>query len=206
MMLPGAALNAQEDDSAWLQTLLLGLETFTADVRQLLTESTGSILEESRILFMLRRPSGFDWETLEPFPELIVTDGQSLWNYQPDLLQLTIEDWNIDQSELAAQLLNGRVDQVATQYRITGSPVGDDGVEFMLYPLDPASLYQQVSLYFERGEPESILLISTNGQRTYWEFLNRQINPVLAPDQFIFVAPDDEFLDVIDNRSTTQYE
>jgi outer membrane lipoprotein carrier protein len=201
MVLQISSGHAQDDDSGWLQSLLLDLETFKADVRQLVTESTGSILEESRILFMLRRPDGFYWETLDPFPELIVTDGVSLWNYQPDLLQLTIADWDIDQSELAAQLLSGRIDQVATEYRITGNLVGADGVEFMLYPLDPASLYQQVALYFENGEPDSILLISTNGQRTFWEFLNREVNPQLTLDQFIFEAPNDEFLDVIDNRS-----
>ncbi|WP_169792283.1 outer membrane lipoprotein chaperone LolA [Pseudohongiella spirulinae] len=202
MLLTLSVMPSQAQDSEKLQTLLADLQTFRADVRQLVMESSGSILEESHILFMLQRPDGFYWETLEPFPELIVTDGQWLWNYQPDLLQLTIDDWDSDQSELAAQLLSGRVDEVAEQYSINAVPIADGGMEFVLQPLDPASLYQQVTLYFEGGEPESILLVNTNGQRTFWEFNNRQVNLALAPQQFVFQTPDDEMLEVIDNRST----
>ena len=154
---------------------------------------------------MLKRPDGFYWETLEPFPELIVTDGESLWNYQPDLLQLTIDDWQTDQSELAAQLLGGQINAVAESYAIEAVAIeGQPGsAEFYLTPLDPSSLYERVTLYFENREPASILLVSTNGQRTLWEFYNRQVNLSLASDQFVFPVPDDEFLDVIDNRSQT---
>ena len=187
-----------------LRSLLTDMETFRADVRQLVLESSGSVLEESSILFMLQRPDGFYWETLEPFPEVIVTDGVSLWNYQPDLLQLTIQDWNVDESELAAQLLSGHIDKVVTEYAISVSPVGEQGLEFILIPRDPASLYQQVTLYFETGEPASILLVNTNGQRTFWEFNNRQINGEMAADQFEFQPPDDDFLDIIDNRTINQ--
>jgi outer membrane lipoprotein carrier protein len=202
LLLLQTALPVQAQDSEKLQVLLADLQTFQADVRQLVMESSGSILEESQILFMLQRPDGFYWETLEPFPELIVTDGNSLWNYQPDLLQLTIDDWDADQSELAAQLLSGKVDEVAEQYSINAVPVTDGGMEFVLQPLDPASLYQQVTLYFEEGQPESILLVNTNGQRTFWEFNNRQINLPLSSQQFVFQAPDDDMLEIIDNRST----
>jgi len=196
---------ASADDTALLQTMLSDLSTFRADVRQLVMESSGSVLEESQILFMLKRPDGFYWETLEPFPELIVTDGESLWNYQPDLLQLTIDDWQTDQSELAAQLLGGQIDAVAESYAIEAVAIdGQPGsAEFYLTPLDPSSLYERVTLYFENREPASILLVSTNGQRTLWEFHNRQVNLSLAADQFVFPVPDDEFLDVIDNRSQT---
>lgn len=184
-----------------LTGLLEDLTTFKADVRQLITESSGGVLEESDILFMLRRPHGFYWETLAPFPELIVTDGQSLWNYQPDLLQLTIEDWDPAESELSAQLLSGETHTIAEEYLIDAVAVDSGGWEFVLRPLDPASLYERVMLYFSDDMLESILLVNTNGQRTLWEFFNREANQPLDESVFTFEPPDDEFLDVIDNRS-----
>lgn len=193
---------SQADEAVEQLTALLdGFTGFRASVRQLITESSGGVLEESRILFMMQRPNGFYWETLEPFPELIVTDGVSLWNYQPDLYQLTIEDWRAEQTELAAQLLAGRTADVAEQYDIRATPVDANGVEFLLTPRDNASLYSQVLIYFEAGELETILLMSSNGQRTYWEFLDREIDPPLTSSQFVFEPPADEELDVIDNRS-----
>lgn len=190
------------EDLRILDDQLSNLQTFRADVRQLIVESTGGVLEESDILFMLKRPHGFYWETLQPFPELIVTDGKTLWNYQPDLLQLSIENWDASRSELAAQLLSGNTQAIAEEYRVSAVPVNGSDWEFMLYPNDPASLYQQVSLYFEQGELVSILLINTNGQRTFWEFNNREVNIELDASQFTFETPDDEFLDIVDKRET----
>ncbi len=203
LLAPRASAAAQETVTAVerLSGLLADLNTLRADVRQLITESSGGVLEESDILFMLKRPHGFYWETQAPFPELIVTDGATLWNYQPDLLQLTIEDWNPDESELAAQLLGGETDAIADQYSIDAVPVSDNDWEFVLRPLDPGSLYERVMLYFVDGLLESILLINTNGQRTLWEFYNRQVNEPIEDTVFIFEAPEDDFLDVIDNRS-----
>lgn len=193
-------------DAARLTDLLADLQSFRADVRQLITESSGGVLEESDILFMLRRPHGFYWETQAPFPELIVTNGTTLWNYQPDLLQLTIEDWDPSESELSAQLLGGETDAIADEYHIEAVPVADNDWEFVLRPRDPASLYERVIVFFADDLLESILLINTNGQRTLWEFYNRQVNEPIDDAVFHFETPDDDSLDVIDNRSPANDE
>ena len=203
---PANAPQGSVTEADRLAGLLADLTTFRADVRQLITESSGGVLEESDILFMLKRPHGFYWETLAPFPELIVTNGDTLWNYQPDLLQLTIDDWNPDESELAAQLLGGETQAIADDYSIEAVPVSATDWEFVLRPLDPASLYERVMLYFADNLLESILLINTNGQRTLWEFFDHQVNEPIADAVFTFDPPDDEFLDVIDNRSATDDE
>ncbi|MDP2283920.1 MAG: outer membrane lipoprotein chaperone LolA [Pseudohongiella sp.] len=204
---PDVASEAQAEQPALsaedqLHALLANLQTFRSDVRQLIVENTGGVLEESDILFMLKRPHGFYWETLNPFPELIVTDGDTLWNYQPDLLQLSIEDWDASRSELAAQLLSGNTAAIVEQYSVSAIPVSTSDWEFLLYPKDPASLYEQVSLYFEQNELVSILLINTNGQRTFWEFNNREVNIALDSSLFVFETPDDDFLDIVDKRET----
>jgi outer membrane lipoprotein carrier protein len=181
-----------------LGLLLGGLETFQADVRQLIIESSGGILEESTILFKLKRPNGFYWETVAPFPELIVTNGTTLWNYQPDLLQVTIESWSIDDSELAAQLLNGRIEEVQEEYDISWGLVNTDSSwEFLLEPKDETSPYSRVTLFFGSELLDSIHIDSGNGQRTFWEFENRQINLPLSDSEFTFEPPED--IDVIDN-------
>lgn len=191
-----------QDESAEKLTQLLGnIDTFQADVRQLIIESTGGLLEESEIRFMLKQPDGFYWETLAPFPELIVTDGTTLWNYQPDLLQVTIEPWDVSESELAAQLLNGRIEEIKQDYVITGGAVRDNqDFEFVLVPLDEASLYDRVTIYFTGEMLTSIHVDNGSGQRTFWEFFNNELNAPLADEVFVFVPPDD--IDVIDNTAS----
>lgn len=181
-----------------LEALLGDIETFQADVRQLIIESSGGVLEESIIRFKLKRPDGFYWETLEPYPELIVTDGKVLWNYQPDLLQVTIEPWDASQSELAAQLLNGRIEEIRRDYQIEGHSVRDgEAWEFFLVPVDDASLYERVTLYFRGDRLDSIHVDSGNGQRTLWEFFNHKLDEPLDDEEFRFTPPDD--VEVIDN-------
>jgi outer membrane lipoprotein carrier protein len=191
---------AQDDSAAQLTELLSGIETLQADVRQLIVESTGGVLEESEIKFMLKRPNGFYWETLNPYPELVVTDGRSLWNYQPDLLQVSIEDWEAERSELAAQLLNGNIAEIEADYFINGGRIGSGNTwEFVLEPVDPASLYERVTLYFRDQRLDSIHIDNGNGQRTFWEFFEHRFNESLEDSIFVFNIPDD--IEVIDNRS-----
>jgi outer membrane lipoprotein carrier protein len=195
-----STVHAQDEAAVQLNGLLSNIQTFQADVRQLIVESTGGVLEESFIKFKLKRPDGFYWETLEPYPELIVTDGATLWNYQPDLLQVTIEDWESERSELAAQLLNGRIDEIEADYFITGGDIGNGSAwEFVLEPVDPASLYERVTLYFREGRLDAIHVDNGNGQRTFWEFFEHILDEPLADDVFLFVAPED--IEVLDNRS-----
>lgn len=196
-----SAVHAQDEAAEQLDGLLSGIQTFQADVRQLIVESTGGVLEESFITFKLKRPDGFYWETLEPYPELIVTDGTTLWNYQPDLLQVTIEDWESERSELAAQLLSGRMDEIEADYFITGGDIGNGSAwEFVLEPVDPASLYERVTLYFRDGRLDSIHVDNGNGQRTFWEFFDHILDEQLADEVFVFTAPED--IEVLDNRAT----
>ena len=193
----GAAV-AQQEPADKLEELLGGIDTIQTDVRQLIMESTGGVLEESEIKFKLKRPDGFYWETIAPYPELIVTDGVTLWNYQPDLLQVTIESWDAARSELAAQLLSGRMDEIRADFTIAGGGVRDgEAWEFILEPLDNASLYRRVTLYFTAAQLTSIHVDNGNGQRTFWEFFNHEINIPLADELFLFTPPAD--IDVIDN-------
>lgn len=203
--LPAAAV--AESDAAALEALLADIDTLQSDVRQVIVEADGDVLEESRIRFLLKRPDGFYWETVEPWPELIVTDGETLWHYQPDLWQLTIDDWEQDESELAAHLLSGRFGRLSEDYTVQSHPASTSAQRsFVLEPLDPGSVYEQLQLYFEKGRLASIDVDQTNGQRTMWEFNDVVVNEPVDDAQFRFELPEDvdrDLLDVMDNRDAT---
>ena len=191
--------NAQSIAVDDLKVLLGEIESVSADVVQLIVESDGGILEESNIQMYLKKPNGFYWETLSPFPELIVTNGTLLWNYQPDLDQVVIEEWDSSRSELAAQLLSGRTENLATEYSIEALTDEDVGTaEFELTPKASDSVYRTISINFQAGELDMIYLNSKNGQQTVWQFENIEHNQKLADGLFEFVPP--AGIDVIENR------
>lgn len=181
-----------------LSANLSEMMSLSADVEQLIIEADGGVLEESRIRMLLKRPDGFSWETLEPFPELLVTNGIWLWNYQPDLDQVVIEPWNRDESELAAQLLGGETDALADEYEIAVlTSESRDIAEFILTPRESANINRRVSLSFASNRLDSIVIEARNGQRTVWRFVNVVLNPEIPDEAFEFKVP--EGIEVIEN-------
>ena len=181
---------AQQEALTRLNSLLANINSLTADVVQLIVESDGGILEESNIKMLLKKPNGFYWETITPYQELIVTNGIKLWNYQPDLEQVVIEDWDVSKSELAAQLLSGKTENLDSQYIIEElSNTNNDSQEFVLTPVDADSIYTQISINFITSELDLIYLNSRNGQQTVWRFDAIARNQILEDSLFDFQPP-----------------
>ncbi len=188
---------AQETAIAALDTRLNGVQTMSADVTQLILESDGAVLEESSIRMHLKKPGGFYWETLTPFPELVVTDGKTLWNYQPDLEQVVIEDWNSDRSQLAAQLLSGDTSALQADYVVSWEGEDKSLTVFNLLPLDSESVYSDIAIHFNDRTLDMIHLESKNGEQTVWQFNNVERNHPLEDQLFNFQPPDG--VEVIEN-------
>ena len=181
---------AQTPAIAALDALLGETRTMSAEVSQVIVESDGGILEESEIVMHMKRPDGFYWETLTPFPELVVTNGEQLWNYQPDLEQVVVEPWDSSRSELAARLLQGETGSLSAEYAI--ERLGEEGgriTEFRLTPLAADSVYSTINISFDGPELDTIHLRQKNGEQTVWRFHDVRRNQPLSDDLFTFVPP-----------------
>lgn len=185
------AVDVQSDASV-LESLLSPPQTLRASVVQLILESDGGVIEESHILMKVKRPNGFYWETIEPFPELVVTDGKLLWNYQPDLEQVVIEAWDSERSELAAELLAGDISSLETKYSVfRRTPEGSEFTEFELRPLTHQDAYQRIDLTFDGNTLEMIYVESSSGERTVWQFKDFVVDSLMDDSEFVFVPPPD---------------
>ena len=127
---------------------------------------------------------------------MVVTNGQVLWNYQPDLEQVTIEDWNSDDSELAAQLLNGRTEKLSNDYYVAMINA-DDNKSFELSPKMSDSIYELVTVSFIDNVLDMIHLNGRNGEQTVWQFNNLVMNSLIENNSFEFEVPDD--IEVVSN-------
>ena len=183
------ATHGQETAIAGLDARLNGVQTMSADVTQLILESDGAVLEESSIRMHLKKPGGFYWETLTPFPELIVTNGQTLWNYQPDLEQVVIEDWNSDRSQLAAQLLSGDTSALQEDYAVSWAGEDKALTVFNLLPLSSDNVYAEIAIHFNDQTLDMSHLESNNGEQTVWQFSAIERNHRLDDQLFNFDPP-----------------
>jgi len=181
--------------AAQLGKLLTNMKSLDADFQQRILDAKGSRLQEVSGHLSLARPGKFYWETENPFPQTVVSDGETLWLYDPDLEQVTVQQVDPAQSRTPAMLLSGDIASIEERFTIKLTREGTQLKEFLLIPTGQESLFEELRLSFVAGELASLLLSDSLGQRTSIELFSTQLNPELPEDRFTFTVPDD--IDVI---------
>lgn len=181
--------------AAQLGKLLTNMKSLDADFQQRILDAKGSRLQEVSGHLSLARPGKFYWKTENPFPQTVVSDGETLWLYDPDLEQVTVQQVDPAQSRTPAMLLSGDIASIEERFTIKLTREGTQLKEFLLIPTGQESLFEELRLSFVAGELASLLLSDSLGQRTSIELFSAQLNPELPDDRFTFTVPDD--IDVI---------
>lgn len=207
------SLQAQDHDTAGngstrdaavrLAELMAQTESLSADIEQLVLDQDGREVQETRALLQMRKPASFRWEVSEPWEELTVTDGEIVWRHEPDLEQVTIRRFDEALDRTPVMLLNADAATIAEAYEVTAVSMEDSGIErFVLYPRQPDSLFERLSLAFEGADLIEMQWEDSLGQRSSLGFRNLQRNLSLPDARFHFSIPPD--VDVIDTVSSAR--
>ena len=180
-----------------LEVFLSGLDTLSAGFEQTLSNELGEEMEKSVGVLYVERPGKFQWAYWEPFPQLLVSDGRSLWIYDEDLEQVTIRDVTASIDDSPAALLGGDVD--VDEHYVVIEAGESEGVQWLeLTPRDIESQYETVRLGFRGGELAAMELFDNLGQKTRIDFQDVRRNPPLEQRLFEFTPP--AGVDVVDER------
>jgi outer membrane lipoprotein carrier protein len=186
-------LPAQADDAAAvarLTHLLSQAQTLTARFSQLTLDGSGTQLQETAGELSLKRPGLFRWHTDAPQEQLLVSNGQKVWLFDPDLNQVTIQTLDQRLTHTPALLLSGDVSKISDNFEISHKE-GGSVVDFILKPKAKDSLFDNLRLSFRNGVINDMQLIDGSGQRTNILFLSVQMNQPLDAAQFSFQPPAD---------------
>ncbi|BCD88352.1 outer-membrane lipoprotein carrier protein [Pseudomonas solani] len=186
------ALQAQADDQvaiARLTEMLNKAQTITGRFSQLTLDGSGTQLQETSGELVLKRPGLFRWHTDEPMEQLLVSNGQKVWLYDPDLQQVTIQTLDQRLTHTPALLLSGDVSKISENFEITHKE-GGDVVDFILTPKAKDTLFDTLRLSFRNGVINDMQLIDSVGQRTNILFLGVKMNQAIDAAQFDFKVPE----------------
>ena len=185
---------AQADDAEQqraankLSELLSHTQTITGTFSQLTLDSTGTQLQEASGQMVLQRPGLFRWHTDPPLEQLLISNGQKVWLYDPDLLQVTVQKMDQRLTHTPALLLSGDVSKISENFSITykeGGPV----IDFILTPTAKDTLFDTLRLSFRNGVINDMQLLDAVGQRTNILFMGVKVNEPVDASQFVFDAP-----------------
>lgn len=176
-----------------LRQRLEGLDSLSATFVQTVYAPEGDVLQEARGTMLAARPGRVRWQTDAPLEQLIVSDGHTLWLYDPDLEQVTIKPFEEDLSKTPAVLFIGDLAALEESYSVSL----EEGEEtlFTLVPIATDTLYEKVSLTFAGTTPLGMALWDSLGQKTDIHFQDTVRNPAWKVEQFRFVPP--EGVDII---------
>ena len=176
-----------------LQEKLSKLSSITTDFSQ----QTSRDREVFYGRLWIEKPNKFRYETTLPWQQSLVSDGQTFWNYDADLEQLTIDTLEHDPAKFPILLLSGQSEKIEELYNI-GAYTDDKHNVYNLQPKSENHYFTSVTLVFRGDVPESIVIRDSMNQFTTITFSNTDVNADLADDLFIFSVP--EGVDIVDQR------
>ncbi len=180
------------DDAAAVKRLtglLDKAQTLNGRFSQLTLDGSGTQLQETSGEMSLQRPGLFRWHTDAPQEQLLVSNGEKVWLYDPDLMQVTIQSLDQRLTHTPALLLSGDVSKIRESFDITYKE-GGDVVDFILKPKAKDSLFDSLRLSFRKGLINDMQLIDSIGQRTNILFLGVKMNEKLDAGLFDFQVPE----------------
>lgn len=184
-----APLLAVADAPAQLSKFVADVAAATGDFTQQTSGQAQGRPEQSG-QFSFQRPGKFRWDVKHPYEQLIVSDGEKVLQYDPDLAQVTQRsvDQSIGTSPAAILFGSGSLEDA---FDVSALP-DNDGLQWLrAVPRGADAGFTHVDIGFRNNLPARLLLLDAFGQTTRIDLSNITSNPKLAASQFQFTPPDD---------------
>jgi outer membrane lipoprotein carrier protein len=174
-----------QNDAGELAAKLGQLNTLSGQFQQTLVDAQGQVLQKSSGDFLLKRPGFFRWETYDPFPQLLVSNLETIWLYDSDLEQVTVRPYNDQVSQMPVLLFSGDAQKIHRHYTVT--KIGPDDYE--LLPSSSHNVFNLLVVSFNNSQLEKVVLIDSLEQQTTFLFLNVEYNTNIDSSRFEFSPP-----------------
>ena len=154
---------------------------------QTVIAKSGRKPQQSTGIFALQRPGKFRWSYEKPYQQLLVSDGNKLWSYDPELNQVAVKKLGSAFGASPAALLAG---QDLDKHFQLKEGLAADGVEFVeATPKSGDASFESVKIGFAANRPVSMEIHDSFGQVTVLRFTRFEANPSLPVGMFHFSAP-----------------
>lgn len=163
-------------------------QTLSGDFVQTLVDEKGETLQSSSGEFVIQQPGYFRWDTKAPFPQLLVSNLESIWLYDPDLEQVTVRPYTTRADQAPSLLLSGDSEQIAKYYEVQEN--AEQQNQFTLSPKDKESPFVAIELTFDQSLLAKMVLKDSLQQVTTFEFSEVRQDQSFPLEQFVFVPPE----------------
>ena len=159
---------ADERASQALQSKLAGMQQFSADFTQEVTDPQGEQIHQASGKLVMARPDKLRWETAQPDDTLLVADGHAVWNVDTFVEQVTIVDQAEAINDNPIILLTTNNPRKWQQFSIA-QPSADT---FTITPVNGQGQIQQLELVFDNDVLSALSMQDAQEQTSALSFTN----------------------------------
>lgn len=173
------------EPAADLQALLQPVAAIKANFKQTVYNERQKVIQTASGNLEFKRPNLFRWQVELPDANLVVTDGNKLWNYDVELEQVTVQDFTASKQVSPVSFLFDDIKKLKQDFIIVKS--GNNN--FKLTPRKENSSFVNVELTFKANKISALRLLDHLNQTSVFDFKQVQNNPKLDNTRFTFVPP-----------------
>lgn len=177
--------------------LLSRIDGFSTHFNQSLIDANGVLVQSQSGKLHVQKPSKLYWTVFAPNEQSIVSDGEKLWVYDPDLEQVIIQPYSDNPESNPINLLLGNPQTLSASFRLEAHhDVTDSVQQFKLKPTQLNALYTDITLEFTAQALSAFNFTDNLGQKTQMTLRDFSLNPQFKEDFFIFDVP--KGVDIVD--------
>src|SRR5690606_2962846 len=178
------------DARSQLQRFVSDVDSATGRFTQQVADAQGQPRQAQQGEFAFRRPGQFRWHVLQPYEQLVISDGKVLRQCDPHLAQVTERAVNesIGASPAAILFGSGSLDDAFEVANLKDR----DGLSWLrAKPRSGDAGFAHVDIGFADGLPQRLELLDAFRQTTRIQLSEMVAGPTLPADAFAFEPPPD---------------
>ncbi|WP_029685022.1 outer membrane lipoprotein chaperone LolA [Tatumella saanichensis] len=172
------------DDAASLQSRLDKVTSFHAAFTQKVTDGSGNNVQDGKGELWVKRPSLFNWQMTAPDQSTLISDGKTLWFYNPFVEQVTATWLKNATSNTPFMLIARNQPSDWKHYNVK-----QQGDNFELTPKSADGNLKQFTINVtSTGTIRQFSAVEQDGQRSAYQLTSQQ-DGAISPDKFTFTPP-----------------
>lgn len=188
LMFAVATAEAAETGIVQLRDFMANAASATGAFRQVVTASSGRRPQIASGRFAFERPGRFRWTYDLPYPQLLVSDGERLWIWDPDLNQVTVRTLGDALGSTPAAILagDGALDQ---DFELSEAGRSDELDWVLAMPRQADSGFESMRIGLTDGLLRRMELRDHFGQTTVIDFVELSTGVSQPASMFRFDPP-----------------
>ncbi|MDX5363833.1 MAG: outer membrane lipoprotein chaperone LolA [Pseudazoarcus pumilus] len=183
----GIAL-AQDSGITQLERFMERAASAEGRFEQVVSAASGNRPEYSKGSFVFQRPGKFRWEYEKPFPQLLVSDGEKLWSWDPDLNQVTVQPMGDALGATPAAILAGD-GSLEKNFRLVAEGAQGGLAWVRAEPLSQDGPFAEVRIGLSDNLLRRMAMQDHFGQTTIIDFVELKVGAKQPAERFRFTPP-----------------